>query len=202
MMVWFVLLLGLAIIASIAVVLRVSAKTGRSYHAKIRKQRAGKDHFMKTSAQSPFNNGSEPLGGLKYFAVDTRYHVKAKLIGIHSGKSVVLQTSTGDEETFREYAHAEFEMDGKKNRLLIFEPEAAENSQLFLAFKDKTSAKETYGAGRYLDIKKQPSANFVELDFNLAYNLYCAYNDSYSCPCPPTENYLTIAIKAGEQSYH
>ena len=73
--------------------------------------------------------------------------------------------------------------------------------KLFLAFADETSANETYGAGRYLDLKKVPAATSIELDFNLAYNPYCAYNDSYSCPFPPAENILRIAIRAGEKKY-
>jgi hypothetical protein len=73
---------------------------------------------------------------------------------------------------------------------------------LFLAFADGTSARETYGAGRYLDVKKVVGAATVELDFNKAYNPYCAYADHFSCPLPPRENILDIAIRAGEKSYH
>ena len=72
---------------------------------------------------------------------------------------------------------------------------------LFLAFADVTSARETYGAGRYLDIKKIPGATSIELDFNKAYNPYCAYNENYTCPLPPKENFLKVAILAGEKNY-
>jgi uncharacterized protein (DUF1684 family) len=74
--------------------------------------------------------------------------------------------------------------------------------KLFLAFADATSGIETYGAGRYLDVKKVPAATSIELDFNLAYNPYCAYNENFSCPFPPKENVLKVAILAGEKSYH
>jgi hypothetical protein len=73
---------------------------------------------------------------------------------------------------------------------------------LFLAFGDETSARETYGAGRYLDVKKVPGSSTITLDFNLAYNPYCAYSDGFSCPLPPKENLLSIAINAGEKTYH
>jgi uncharacterized protein (DUF1684 family) len=73
---------------------------------------------------------------------------------------------------------------------------------LFLAFADATSANETYGAGRYLDLKKVPGATTVTLDFNKAYNPYCAYSDKFSCPFPPKENVLKVAVRAGEKSYH
>ena len=72
---------------------------------------------------------------------------------------------------------------------------------LFLAFADATSAKESYGAGRYLDIKKVPGSTSLILDFNKAYNPYCAYNENFSCPFPPSENLLHVAITAGEKVY-
>jgi uncharacterized protein (DUF1684 family) len=73
---------------------------------------------------------------------------------------------------------------------------------LFLAFGDGTSAEETYGAGRYLDIDKTQGSNTITLDFNKAYNPYCAYSEKFSCPLPPAENLLVIPIPAGEKSYH
>ena len=95
-------------------------------------------------------------------------------------------------------------MEGIENKLLILElmEMGPQRGKLFLAFADETSGDETYGAGRYLDVKKVPAATSVVLDFNLAYNPYCAYNDSYSCPFPPKENILKIPIKAGEKTYH
>jgi uncharacterized protein (DUF1684 family) len=73
---------------------------------------------------------------------------------------------------------------------------------LFLAFADKTSAVESYGSGRYLEVKKQPGAGSMVLDFNKAYNPYCAYVDGYSCPFPPKENTLDVFVRAGEKNYH
>jgi uncharacterized protein (DUF1684 family) len=77
-----------------------------------------------------------------------------------------------------------------------------ERGTLFLAFADETSTQETYGAGRYLDIKKVPGSSSVLLDFNKAYNPYCAYSDKFSCPFPPKENILSVPIRAGEKVYH
>ena len=74
--------------------------------------------------------------------------------------------------------------------------------KLFFAFGDETSAVETYGAGRYLDLEKVPGSSTITLDFNKAYNPYCAYISNYSCPLPPAQNLLTIPIKAGEKTYH
>lgn len=174
----------------------------RKYKATIVQGRKGKDDFMKDSAESPFAEEKETFNGLNYFEPNAKYNIIAKLTKIPSGKLVPLSTSTGEEENFLEYAFAEFELEGVKNRLLIFEPENKGSTSLFLTFKDKTSAKETYGAGRYLEVSKIDGATSIELDFNKAFNPYCAYNDSFSCPFPPKENYLNVAIEAGEKKYH
>lgn len=117
---------------------------------------------------------------------------------------VVLPTSDNLEKKYLEYAFAEFELNGESCKLLILEimEEGPYRGTLFLAFADATSANETYGAGRYLDVKKVPGASSVILDFNQAYNPYCAYSEKYSCPFPPKENILKIAIQAGEKKYH
>jgi uncharacterized protein (DUF1684 family) len=116
----------------------------------------------------------------------------------------VLPTSDGEEKQYKEYAYAEFSLDGEKNKLLILEiiDVGPYRGTLFLAFADATSANETYGAGRYLDLKKVPGATSVTLDFNKAYNPYCAYSDKFSCPFPPKENVLKVAVKAGEKSFY
>ena len=103
-----------------------------------------------------------------------------------------------------EYVHAEFEIEGEPQKLLILEivDMGPYRGTLFLAFGDETSARETYGAGRYLNVEKPKGGRkSIELDFNLAYNPYCAYNDTFSCPFPPSENLLSIPIRAGEKNY-
>lgn len=162
------------------------------------------EEFMKGEAGSPFNQDSVPFNGLHFFPADVKYRVKAKLKPIDGKKVVILSTSDGKEQKYLEYAFAEFNLDETENRLLILEvmETGPQRGKLFLAFSDETSGRETYGAGRYLEVKKVPAAKSVELDFNLAYNPYCAYNDRYSCPFPPKENILKVAIRAGEMNYH
>lgn len=159
---------------------------------------------MKTSNESPFLKDSIPFEGLNYFPIDETYRVKANLQSIDKKKVVLLATSDGLEQKYLEYAFAEFQLNGNSNKLLILEvmDNGPQRGKLFLAFADETSGVDTYGAGRYLDVKKVPAATSVILDFNLAYNPYCAYNDSYSCPFPPRENILKVAIRAGEKNYH
>jgi uncharacterized protein (DUF1684 family) len=181
-----------------------NTSTDEGYVEFIQQERAAMEKFMKGGDGSPFSQDSIVFEGLKFFPADVRYRVKAKLKPIEGKKVVLLSTSDGKEQKYLEHAFAEFELDGVQNQLLILEvmEMGPQRGKLFLAFSDDTSGRETYGAGRYLDVKKVPAAKSVELDFNLAYNPYCAYNDKYSCPFPPKENLLKIAIRAGEMNYH
>lgn len=179
------------------------SETSEAYIARIEQVRKEKDQSFQADDDSPFGD-SIAFNGLKYFPVDARYRINARLTEINPKKAIVLPTSDGRQKSYLEYAYAEFELDGVKNKLLILEimDMGPYRGTLFLAFADKTSAAETYGAGRYLDVKKVPGATSVTLDFNEAYNPYCAYNDNFSCPFPPPENVLAVAIKAGEKTYH
>jgi uncharacterized protein (DUF1684 family) len=175
-----------------------------AYVNEIEKEREDKDRFMRTSAESPFVENTERFEGLQFYPADIRYKITASLSPVQNKKSVVLGTNDGKEQRYIEYAHAEFDLDGYHHSLLILEvvDMGPFRGKLFLAFGDETSAMETYGAGRYLDVSKAPGSNTITLDFNKAYNPYCAYADKYSCPFPPSENLLKVPIKAGEKKYH
>jgi uncharacterized protein len=199
------LIIGLAAVA-IIIILYYSLGSNTSqeeYVSQIIKERQEKDRFMKSSAESPFSGDPDRFTALKYYPPNEKFRVVAKLTPIKDKKSRLLGTSDGKDQHYLEYGYAEFDLDNRKNRLLILEvmEEGPDRGSLFLAFGDQTSAGETYGAGRYLDIKKLPGSATVELDFNKAYNPYCAYNHTYSCPLPPAENLLNIAIQAGEKNY-
>jgi uncharacterized protein len=180
------------------------SSSDEDYVTNITKERTDKEAFMKSGEGSPFLKDSVTFTSLKYFPIDEKYKIKAKLQPIDDKKVVILSTSDGKEQKYLEYAFAVFRLDGIENKLLILElmEMGPQRGKLFLAFADETSGNETYGGGRYLDVKKVPAATSVVLDFNLAYNPYCAYNDSYSCPFPPRENILKIPISAGEKNYH
>lgn len=176
----------------------------QDYVKSIIKEREEKDQYMRTSPQSPFAGQQESFKGLNYFPPDEKYKIIATLKPVEQKKIVTLGTSDGKEQRFLEYAYAEFDLDYRKNRLLILEvmDMGPAKGTLFLAFGDKTSAVATYGAGRYLDLKKVPAGSqTITLDFNKAYNPFCAYTDKYSCPLPPQENLLSVAINAGEKVY-
>ncbi len=115
-----------------------------------------------------------------------------------------MASSTGAPRRQRRAARLEFATPAGKGQLFAYE-DASEGHQhgpatLFVPFRDKTCGTETYGAGRYLDLE-DPAGAEVLIDFNLAYNPYCAYSESYSCPLPPPENWLEIPVTAGERKY-
>lgn len=200
------IILIILVIAVVAITLYSfqSTQTDAGFAAEIEKERQDKDRFMRSSPESPFAKNKEAYKGLNYFTPDPKYRIIADLKPIENKKLVTLKTSDGKEERYREYAYAEFDLDQFHNKLVIYEmmDMGPFRGKLFLAFGDATSANETYGAGRYLDVTKTPGSPTITLDFNKAYNPYCAYNDTYSCPLPPPENILNAPIRAGEKSYH
>ena len=194
----------LLVITLIVIYSLQNGESKEDFSKAILKEREEKELFMKSDSGSPFVNQKEKFTHLNYFEPDLKYKISADLAPIESKKVVVLPTSDGKEKKYLEYAFAEFKLEGKKTNLLILEimDSGPYRGTLFLAFADDTSTKETYGAGRYIDLKKVPGATSITLDFNKAYNPYCAYSDDFSCPFPPKENILPIEIRAGEKSYH
>ncbi len=201
-----VIILIVVVAAVVGVLYSFTGSQDQSAYAdKIQAERDSKDQFMRTSQESPFaNDSTAAFTGLRYYPVDIRYKVTATLTPITNKQVVLLATNDGKEQRYVQYAYADFDLGGYHNRLLILEmiDMGPFRGKLFLAFGDETSAVETYGAGRYLDLNKVQGANTVTLDFNLAYNPYCAYSDKFSCPLPPRENLLKVAIRAGERQYH
>jgi hypothetical protein len=189
-------------IAGIIVYSLQGSQSGEGYLEEVKQHREEKDKLM-VSEGNPFASSPTAFTGLKYFEPNPEFRISATLKPIRDKKVVTLSTNDGLENRYLEYGYAEFAISGEKCKLLILElMEAGPNrGTLFLAFADATSASETYGAGRYLDIKKVPGSTSVLLDFNKAYNPYCAYSDNYSCPFPPRENVLAVGIEAGEKIY-
>lgn len=138
--------------------------------------------------------------GLIYFPVNPAYRVKARLTRILRPEKVEILTHQNLLKIFLRYAYLDFEIDGTKCRLTAYKmPGAASSKKLFILFKDLTSGRETYAAGRFLEAEE--NGNECTLDFNLAYNPLCAYNPHWNCPIPPEENWLKVKIKAGEMNY-
>lgn len=157
--------------------------------------RSDKDRFFKTDHHSPIED-QQTFAGLQYFppAPDLVFTVTPEA---SDGASVTVQTSDGAERQYRRSAVVEFETPDGPVELTLYSTEGSH--EFFVPFRDVTAGDETYGAGRYLDI--EPNADgTVTIDFNLAYNPYCAYSDAYSCPLPPPDNWLNVPIRAGERN--
>ena len=172
-----------------------------AYIKSVENELASRRRYLEFHEQSPFVLYSQAYKDPEYFPIDPNYRVIARVVRIDTPKSTVLQTSDGKSQRYTHHAWLEFELKGVAQRLLILKPVGYGAAEaLFCAFADNTSGDQTYGGGRYLDIKVG-SAKTVTLDFNLAYNPYCAYVDEYSCPLPPIENILTVSIEAGEKTF-
>jgi uncharacterized protein (DUF1684 family) len=190
------IVLGIIVVSSLN-----SGEADEAYVARIEQQREEKDRDMRNGEDSPFAPDSVVYNGLNYFPVSREYKIRAKLDMIVNKKIVTLSTSDGKEKQYLEFAYATFKLQEIENKLLILETVGGEfDGMLFLAFGDNTSADETYGAGRYLELENEGETS-ITIDFNLAYNPYCAYTDGFSCPFPPRENLLEITVLAGEKNY-
>jgi uncharacterized protein (DUF1684 family) len=144
---------------------------------------------------------------LQFFTIDETYKVNATFGYVKNAPWFSLPTSSGKTKMYRQYGKLSFILDGKPQTLYVYQSQdLLQNPQyaahLFLPFTDATTGKESYETGRYIDLKIDDiKNNKVAIDFNKAYNPYCAYVSGYSCPIPPKENRLKIAIKAGEKKY-
>ncbi|MFY0650536.1 MAG: DUF1684 domain-containing protein [Cyclobacteriaceae bacterium] len=177
-------------------------ESAEEYAAKIEEARVEKNEFMKTSSQSPFLGSDMAFEPLKFFAPNPEFKVRAKIEVIESKSFLTLGTSTGQDEKYLKYAYASFELKGTPMKLLLLKKATGKKGEpVFTSFADDTSGDSTYGGGRYLDLEFK-NARRIDIDFNLAYNPYCAYNGNFSCPLPPAENILTVAIEAGEKTFH
>lgn len=139
--------------------------------------------------------------GHQFFPVNMSYVIPAKFVKINGGDTVVMKTSADTEKKYIKYAQLHFNVGHSHCHLTVYQSLALREIEeykdyLFIPFKDKTSGVTTYGGGRYLDIKI-PEGNQIMLNFNTAYNPYCAYAEGFFCPIPPAENTLNVEIKAG-----
>ncbi len=155
-------------------------------------------------AETPPLNAEElkEFPGLKFFPIDKNFRVIGRFIRTPDEKPFPMAKSDGKTEPYVKYARAVFSLSGNEYELGIYQNIRLSKmpgfeDYLFIPFKDGTSGEETYGAGRYLEVRMPRRGETVELDFNKAYHPYCAYTDKFSCPIPPRENKLPIKVLAG-----
>jgi uncharacterized protein (DUF1684 family) len=172
------------------------------YVGAVEDERARKDAWFKSSSSSPLpHDVRHDFQGLPYFAVDEALRFEDLTLEPYAGDEpsrFQIPTSDGQLQPAHRAGTFTFEHEGEPRRLTAYTLDGGGSESLFVPFLDATSGRETYGAGRYLDLEPEDDGTFA-LDFNLAYHPFCVYADSYSCPLTPAENRLPIRIEAGER---
>ena len=163
-----------------------------------------KNEYCK-SDKSPLLKGDIPdFAGLHYYEYNPNFRFEGPIHIYDNPDTVVIYGTKEDKRPSLKYGYFEFAYNDNKYQLQIFRilrDKPKQNDYLFLGFTDATSNGETYGGGRYINLELNEE-NIYLIDFNYAYNPYCAYNPKYSCAIPTRENHLEIAVEAGEKKYH
>lgn len=174
------------------------------YYNRILLDRKNKDKFFKNHPQSPIPiKDKNQFEGLDYYEPDVNYRFILELKELKEKKSIKVSDTGGNVRDMLIWGEFHFKIGNKECSLQAYKSEEGEE-RLFVPFKDKTNVKETYGAGKYLDLiygEDQTKDGKWILDFNKATNPWCAYSHNYVCPLIPFENILQVEIKAGEKSY-
>jgi uncharacterized protein (DUF1684 family) len=158
-------------------------------------QRKFKDDFFRQDKHSPLTQEQRSrFTGLTYYPDNPALRLELPLEKLVKHEKVKMQTSTGDVQTYTRLGKVNFRVGGEIVYLTVF----GDSNGYFIPFADSMAGKETYGAGRYLEPELMANGNLL-VDFNQAYNPYCAYNEYYSCPLTPSENRLKVPIRAGEK---
>lgn len=162
------------------------------------KSRQEKEDFLKNNSDSPFVKAGKTMLPLSYYPINSDFKVQARVERMESRQFVSVSSSDGTNQRYLRYAWLHFKLQDQEMKLIVLKPMFSPG--LFLGFSDNTSSESTYGGGRYLDLM-EIKGDRITLDFNLAYNPYCAYDENFACPLPPRDNILPLAIEAGQLNY-
>ncbi len=194
-----------------AIVLLIVAYTfndsrfSEDYAKRILKSRVEKDKLFKEGEGSPLSKPQkEVFDELSYYPPAIAFRVEADYVLADIKEQILLDTNTGKDRAFLKFAKARFSLGGKQHDIWLLKPLRVLPGQpknlLFLPFTDETCGITTHGSGRYIDLEA-PAGPTIVIDFNQAYNPYCAYNEVYECPVPPKENHLGVLVEAGEKKF-
>lgn len=178
----------------------------KAYSDSIIEERNTANGEFKDTAHSPLTDEDIlTFEQLDFFSVDTAYRIKARFVRSQNTTAFGMMTTTERLPVYEKYGEAHFQLKGENLVLNIYQSHDLRETEeykdhLFAPFADNTNGHTSYGGGRYLDLKI-PKSNEIIIDFNRAYNPYCAYNDRYSCPLIPKENILNVNIEAGVMKY-
>ena len=162
--------------------------------------------FFKDASTSPLKSKDlKAFNGIDFFPIDSSFVVKSQLKRTPNTSYFEMKTTTERVTKERVFGTISFRLNESYFELNVYQSEPslksdAESDYLFLPFLDDSNGETTYGGGRYIDLTI-PSGNILVIDFNKAYNPYCAYNEKYSCPIVPRENYLPLKVTAGVKRF-
>lgn len=179
-----------------------------SYPSQIKLFQEEMNSSYKNAQESPLEESErKKFQSLPFFKIDEGYKIEADFVRTTDGKPFEMQTTTDRKPIYQKFGEVSFEINGKSHTLNIYQSQDLSTNKeyknyLFLPFTDLSNGQESYEGGRYIDLQLAELSNGQEIktitiDFNKAYNPYCAYNHKYSCPIPPKENHLEVKILAG-----
>jgi len=174
-----------------------------AWKARIEAERREKDVFFGQDWQSPISPEDRVrFKGLDYYPPNPDLRFELELHEHADKQTVKMAFTKGEQSDFVQWGEFRFEIEGCECTLQVYKRDPDEQG-LFVPFRDATSSVETYGAGRYLDldaVSNQTADGRWIIDFNAAYNPWCAYSEDYTCPLVPPDNRLAVPVRAGEKS--
>lgn len=198
-----------ALAACLVIVTGVCGQDNKAVIKEIKTHRKTQKKGFLDPSKSPLPREEiKSFRGLHYFEIDLNFRVTAKFVRTENTPLFLMKTTTDRLPQYRKFGEVHFEIEDTPIVLEVYQsPEVSlrpgYEDYLFIPFTDQTNGMETYEVGRYIDLRIPASdeVDEVVIDFNLAYNPYCAYNDRYSCPVPPAVNHIGMRIEAGEKKY-
>ncbi|MGO9480666.1 MAG: DUF1684 domain-containing protein [Candidatus Kryptoniota bacterium] len=180
---------------------KFTSSQSSAYTQQLATSRMQKDLFFKSNPSSPLTNEQRiAFHHLGYFAPNLKLVFQVKLINSNPVDSINIPATGGELRPALKFGEFNFGVDGKRVHLFVYKMFGEGSTELFLPFTDETCGNATYAGGRYIDLNENGSGIY-RLDFNYAYNPYCAYNHDFSCPIVPQENHLDVPITAGEMKF-
>ena len=169
----------------------------------IKQMRADKDEFFTEHPQSPIQpEVRDDFEGLSYFDPKPEFRVPTRVRVYGNPDPIELDVTAGQPIRYLRPYIFEFELRDDRHQLAGYQQEGEDTDTIFIPFRDKTTGQQTYDRGRYMETepdKDLTNGDTVTLDFNLAYNPFCAYSETFACPLPPEENWLDVVVPAGER---
>lgn len=194
----------LFLLISVTLFISNCTKPQKKYTEEIKLHQYKLNIFYSNKDESPLTEEDlKEFKSLDFFKIDKRYKIEANFKLTPNEPVFEMKTSTERLPLYKKFGIATFQLNGKEFKLSVYQNQSLLTSleyrdYLFLPFNDLTNNKTSYGGGRYIDLEiPTKESKTIIIDFNKAYNPYCAYNHKYSCPIPPAENFLNTEINAG-----